>query len=407
MININSVDEAKEFLKNNEITSVKDIETSLAKSFSNLLQAALEAEMDNHIGYTKYDWKNKPSRNSRNGHTKKTVQSTYGKTQLEIPRDINRDFEPIIVKKHERRISVSIEDTILSLYAKGMTTRDINEHIGKIYNINLSAEMVSKITDKILPIAREWQNRLLEEIYSVIFLDGIVFNVKDDGTIKKKTAYIIYGINLLGMKDILGVYIGEAESSKFWLSVLTDLKFRGVKDILIACIDGLKGFPEAIETALPKTEIQKCVVHQIRNSTKFVNYKDRKEFCKDMKPIYKAPNEETGLRALDEFEKNWGKKYSYAVSSWRNNWAELSTFFKYSPEIRRLIYTTNRIESFNRILRKSTKTKSSFPTDDSLFKLLYLIVDDKTKKWTMPISNWSSIINEIIILFDKRVTKYL
>ena len=300
-----------------------------------------------------------------------------------------------------------IEDSILSLYAKGMSTRDIDAHIGKIYDINISAEMVSKITNKILPIAQEWQTRLLEEIYSIIFLDGIIFNVREEGIVKKKTVYIVYGIDINGMKDILGIYIGEAESSKFWLSVLTDLKHRGVKDCLIACVDGLKGFREAIETAFPETEIQKCIVHQIRTSTKFVSYKDRKEFCNDMKPIYKAPNEKAGLEALDKFEKKWGKKYQYACDSWRNNWAELSTFFKYSPEIRRMIYTTNRIEGFNRILRKSTKTKSSFPSDNSLFKLLYLIVEDNTRKWTMPIKNWGLIVNELSIMFGERVTKYL
>ncbi|MBT7142863.1 MAG: IS256 family transposase [Bacteroidetes bacterium] len=407
MIGINTIEEAKDFLKNNKIGSIQDIETSLAKSFSKLIQAALEAEMDNHIGYTKYDWKNKQIPNSRNGHTKKTVQSNYGKTTLEIPRDTDRDFEPVMVKKHERQISVSIEDSILSLYAKGMSTRDIDAHIGKIYDINISAEMVSKITNKILPIAQEWQTRLLEEIYSIIFLDGIIFNVREEGIVKKKTVYIVYGIDINGMKDILGIYIGEAESSKFWLSVLTDLKHRGVKDCLIACVDGLKGFREAIETAFPETEIQKCIVHQIRTSTKFVSYKDRKEFCNDMKPIYKAPNEKAGLEALDKFEKKWGKKYQYACDSWRNNWAELSTFFKYSPEIRRMIYTTNRIEGFNRILRKSTKTKSSFPSDNSLFKLLYLIVEDNTRKWTMPIKNWGLIVNELSIMFGERVTKYL
>lgn len=399
--------QAREFLKFHKCGSADDIQNALIDQFKDLLQEALEEEMNNHLGYSKYDWKNKEDSNSRNGHSKKIVQSQFGKTELSIPRDTEASFEPVIVKKNERQLSQSVDDTIISLYAKGMGTRDINFHMKQIYGVDISAEMVSKITDKILPIAQEWQNRLLSPMYPILYLDGIVYDVRENGIVVKKTVYVVFGINIEGKKEILGLWIGDAESSKFWMSVLSDLKSRGVKDILIASVDGLNGFEEAIKAVYPNTEIQKCMVHQIRNSTKFVNYKDRKQFCADMKPIYTAPNEEMGLKALDRFEDIWGKKYAYAIKSWRDNWSVLSTFFKYPEEIRRIIYTTNQIESFNRRLRKVTKTKGAFTSEKSLFKLLYLIIQDVTTKWTMPIHNWGQIINQLIIYFGDRVTKHL
>lgn len=400
-------EQARDWLRQNGLKDGKSITTAFIAEIKDVLQEALEEEMTTSLGYSRYDWKNKQTDNSRNGHTKKTLRSQFGEIDLQIPRDTAGDFEPVIVKKHERTMSNDLEGMIVSLFAQGTSTRDIGAHMQKVYGLDVSAEMVTRITDKILPIAKEWQNRQLNELYPIIYLDGIVFNVNKDGHIIKKTAYVVFAITIEGKKDILGIWIGEAESSKFWMTVLADLKNRGVKDILIASVDGLKGFEEAIRATFPKTEIQKCIVHQIRNSTRFVNYKDRKAFCGDMKEIYTAPNEDAGLAALDRFDELWGSKYSYAIKSWRDNWPCLSTFFKYPPEIRRLIYTTNPIENFNRRIRKITKNKSSFPTDDSLFKILYLIVMDASEKWTMPIQNWGIILNQLQVYFGERVDPYL
>lgn len=379
----------------------------LVAQYKDILQEALEAEMDDELGYSKYDWKNKMNTNSRNGHSKKTVSSKFGEVDLKIPRDIEGNFEPVTVKKHDRCVNPSIDDRIISMYAKGMSTRDINSQMREIYGIDVSADMVSRITDKVIPLAKEWQNRPLQSVYPLIFLDGIVFDVRQDGQMTKKTAYVVYGINLVGMKEILGIWLGEAESSKFWMNVVRDLQTRGVKDVFIASVDGLNGFEDAICSVFPKTEIQRCVVHQIRASTKYVSYKDRKKFCSDMRQIYTSPNEKAGLEALGKFEQIWGKKYQYAIKSWRDNWKNLATFFKYPQEIRKIIYTTNHIENFNREIRKVTKTKSSFPTEDSLLKLLYLIVIDKTEKWTMPVRDWSLIINQMGVYFGERLTNHL
>ena len=285
-------EQAREWLRENNLKDGKSIENAFISEISDVLQEALEEEMNTTLGYSKYDWKNKQTDNSRNGHTKKTVRSKLGEFELKIPRDTNGDFEPIIVKRHERTISTSLEDTIIALFAQGTTTRDISAHMEKVYGLDVSAEMVTRITDKILPIAREWQNRQLNEVYPIVYLDGIMFNVYKDGHIVKKTGYVVFAITLEGKKDVLGIWIGEAESSKFWMSVLSDLKNRGVKDILIASVDGLTGFKEAIQATFPRTEVQKCIVHQVRTSTKYVNYKDRKAFCQDMKEIYTAPNED-------------------------------------------------------------------------------------------------------------------
>lgn len=379
----------------------------LIAHYKDILQEALEAEMDDELGYSKYDWKNKEHPNSRNGHSKKTVSSRFGKVDLKIPRDIEGSFDPVTVRKHERAVNPSIDDRIISMYAKGMSTRDINDQMREIYGIDVSADMISRITDKVIPLAKEWQNRPLQEVYPLLFLDGIVFNVRQDGQLTKKTAYVVYAINLEGMKEILGIWIGEAESAKFWMNVICDLQNRGVKDIFIASVDGLNGFEEAVCSVFPNTEIQKCIVHQIRTSTKFVSYRDRKKFCADMRQIYTAANEEAGLEALNQFEEVWGKQYPYAIKSWKNNWKNIATFFKYPQEIRKVIYTTNHIENFNRAIRKVTKTKSSFPTEESLLKLLYLIVMDKTEKWTMPIQNWSLIVNQMSVYFKERMTNHL
>ena len=317
MSNLFTKEQVRAWLRDNGLKDAKSIEDAFTDQIKDVLQEALEEEMNHELGYSKYDYRNKQTKNSRNGHSKKTVKSKHGKVELDIPRDLNGDFEPVIIPKHQRTLTSDLADRIIGLYAKGMSNRDINDQLKYLYKIDVSAEMVSKITDRVIPIAKEWQSRPLEDIYPILYLDGMVFKIRQDGSVTKKTAYLVYGINIEGKKEVLGIWIGEAESAKFWMSVITDLKNRGVKDVLIACVDGLKGFKEAIESVFPKTEIQKCVVHQIRTSTKFVNWKDRKKFCSDMKEIYTAPNEEAGLAALDRVEERWGKKYSYAIKSWR------------------------------------------------------------------------------------------
>ena len=393
----------RQCLKENNLKDGKSIEDFLKASFGEFIQEALEAEMDEELGYTRYDYKEKEGTNSRNGHHKKTLKTNMGNFEIDVPQDTEGEFEPQIVPKHSRTVSPTIQDAILSMYAKGMSMPDINSHLMRIYGFEVSAETVSRITDKILPIAKEWQNRPLDSVYPIIFLDGVVFNVVEDGATRKKTAYIVYGVNTEGFKEILGIWIGEAESSKFWMMVLSDLRERGVKDILIASLDGLNGFSEAIKGIYPNTEIQRCIVHQIRNSSKFVPWKDRKAFCADMKKIYNAINEEQALVAFEEFSDKWCKKYPYAIRSWENNWNELMTFMKYPAEIRRLIYTTNPIEAFNRGIRKVTKTKTSFRTTDSLFKLLYLVSQDIEEKWTVPIQNWGLILNQLMVYFEGRI----
>lgn len=400
-------EQARAFLNSAKLKDGTTLEDAFINSFKDVLQEMLEAEIDNELGYSKYDWKNKRTDNSRNGHSKKTVRSKFGKLPVKIPRDVKGEYEPVTVKKHQRTISDSIDDMVIGMYAKGMSNRDITAHLQRIYGLDASAEMITRITDKVLPLAREWQNRALEPMYPILYMDGMVFSVVQDGQVIKKTAYIIYGVNIEGRKEVLGMWIGEHESSKFWMAVLTDMKSRGVKDILIASIDGLKGFEDAIKAVYPNTEIQRCIVHQVRYSTRFVSYKDRKKFCRDMKAIYTAPNVKEGERMLDAFEKAWDKKYPYAIKSWRNNWEAISTLYKYPPDIRRLIYTTNPIENFNRVVRKVTKNKCSFPTDDALFKLLYLVAVETTGKWTVSVHDWSSVVNQLSVYFGERIEKYI
>ena len=386
----------------------KSLESAIKDLMKDVIQESLEAELDHELGYSKYDYKSKPANktNKRNGHSKKTVRSSTGQFDIAVPRDREGQFEPQMVKKHQRDVS-GIEDRILSMYAKGMSTRDIQAHMEEIYGIDVSRDMVSRITDKLIPVIREWQNRPLEPVYPIVFLDGMVFNVRQDGQVTRKTAYAIMGFDLEGQKEILGIWIGEAESAKFWLGALNELKNRGVRDILIASIDGLSGFEDAIVTVFPETEIQRCIVHQVRNSTKYVPHKDRKPFCADMKLIYRAPTEEAALLALDAFEEKWGKKYQYAVKSWRRNWTSLATLFKYPDEIRKLIYTTNPIESYNRGVRKISKTKGAFSSDDALMKLLYLATIDITRKWTQRHRSWTRIIGQLAVYFDERLAGYL
>lgn len=366
------------------------------------VETILKSELEDHLGYS-YRQKKEPSSNRRNGSYKKTLKTSAGKVNIEIPRDRDGSYEPKILPKYEG-INSKLEESIISLYGKGMTTREISSHLEEMYlGMEISPSLISKITDKVLESAKEWQSRPLYEVYPIVFFDAIHFKVRKDGKIVSKAAYICLGINSDGIKDILGIYIGENESSSFWLSVLTDLQNRGVQDILIASIDGLKGFPESIKTIFPKTEIQTCIVHQIRNSLKYVGSKYQKEFLSNLKPVYQATTEELALENLNNLEEKWGKQYPVVINSWKNNWETLSTYFKYSEPIKKMIYTTNIIENIHRQMRKVTKNRSIFPTDDSLFKLLYLVSRDISKKWTTPKWNWGQVISQLSIHFEGRV----
>lgn len=380
-----------------------DVQEMLKDLLGDTLQDMLETEMDEELGYSKYDYTDKETDNSRNGYSKKNVVSSMGNIGLDIPRDRKGEFEPQIVKKHQTDIS-NIEDQVLSMYAKGMTTRDISNHLRTVYGVEASAEMISKMTDRILPIAKEWQNRPLAKKYAIVFMDAIHYNVRQDNVIVKKAVYIAIGIKLDGTKDVLGMWVGGNESAKYWLGVLNEIKNRGVDDILIVSVDGLTGFGDAIHAVFPQTEIQRCIVHQIRYSTKFISYKDIKPFMADLKLVYQATTEEIALQQLDKLEDKWGGKYSSSIASWRNNWPSLSTYFKYPPELRKMIYTTNSIENFNRQLRKVTKTKTIFPTDDSLFKSLYLAMMDITAKWKGHPREWTRIMEQLFIYFEDRIS---
>jgi len=379
-----------------------DVHSMLKDLLGDTLQGMLEAELEDQLGYSKYDYKNKETNNRRNGFSKKSVTSSMGNISLDIPRDRDGDFEPQIVKKHQTDIS-SIEDQVLSMYAKGMTTRDITEHLQSVYGVDASASMVSKMTDRILPVAKEWQNRPLCRKYAVVFMDAVHYNVRQDNAVIKKAVYVAIGIKLDGTKEVMGMWIGGNESAKYWLGVLNEIKNRGTEDIFIISVDGLTGFTDAIHAVYPYAEIQRCIVHQIRYSTRFVSYKDIKPFMVDLKLVYQASTEEIALQQLESLDDKWGKKYPSTISSWRNNWAELSTYFKYPSELRKLIYTTNSIENFNRQLRKVTKTKTIFPTDDSLFKMLYLAMNDITAKWVGRPRDWTRILEQLIIYFDGRI----
>lgn len=398
--------ERKEFinslLEHYNPRDAKDVQNMLKDLLGDTLQGMLEAEMDDHLGYSKYDYQNKETTDSRNGFSKKTVTSSMGPITLDIPRDREGSFEPQAVKKNETDIS-SIEDQVLSMYAKGMTTRDIRDHLQDVYGVDASAEMISHMTDRILPIAKEWQNRPLERKYAVVFMDAVHFYVRQDNQTIKKAVYVAIGIKLDGSKEVLGMWVGGNESAKYWLGVLNEIKNRGVQDIMIVSVDGLTGFVDAIGAVFPKAEIQRCIVHQIRYTTKFVSYKDIKPFMKDLKGVYQADTEELALSALDALEEKWGKKYPSSIASWRNNWPQLSTYFKYPTEIRKVIYTTNSIENYNRQLRKVTKTRTVFPTDDALFKLLYLAMMDITKKWTGRVWNWGQTLDQFCIYFGDRI----
>ena len=393
----------RELLQISGVSSMEDIQNLFKETIAEFMENGLDAELDDELGYSKYDYRNKDTDNSRNGHSKKTLRTSFGGVDVSVPRDRKGEFDPQLLKKNQTSISQDVEEKILSMYAKGMTTSDIEAHIRDICGIEVSDTTVSRITDKILPIAKEWQQRPLEAIYAVVFLDAIHYHVRSEGQIIKKAVYIAIGINLDGKKDVLGMWVGENESAKFWATVLNSLKNRGVEDIFIACTDNLTGFASAIEAVFPKTEIQNCIIHQLRNSSKYVSYKDMKALMADLKAVYAAVDEPAALDALDVFSERWDKKYPKISQSWRDNWANLSTYFKYPQELRRLIYTTNTIEGFNRQLRKVTKSKSVFPTDDSLLKMLYLAMTDITKKWTGRRQDWGVIYAQMAIFFGDRI----
>ena len=365
-----------------------------------LTEAALEGELDAHLA-------DKAVHNRRNGRTPKTIKSLDGNFQLNTPRDRAGSFSPQIVKKHQTSLSDAIEQKIIGLYGLGMSYRDISSHLMEMYGFEVSSGTLSAVTDRIIATVKEWQSRPLDSIYPIIWLDAIHYKIREDNKVSSKAVHTILGINMDGKKEVLGLYISENEGANFWLQVLTDLANRGITDVLIACVDGLKGFPEAIEAIFPKTEVQLCVVHQIRNSLKYVASKNKKEFMVDLKKVYRATSKDVAVFELDNLENKWNEKYPIVIRSWRNNWERLSHYFKYPEHIRRIIYTTNTIEAVHRQFRKLTKTKGAFPNKDSLLKLLYMGIQNASKKWTMPIQNWSLTISQLAIFFEGRLDKEL
>ena len=391
----------KEFRSGKKLTGKGGL---LAPLIKQLTEAALEAEVESHIANDVLNG----NKNRRNGVNKKTIKGTSdGTFELETPRDRNGTFEPHIVKKHQTTISNEIEEKILSMYGLGMSYNDISSHIEEIYNVSISTATISTITDKIISKVKEWQNRPLDSIYPFVWLDAIHYKIKDGGKYVSKAVYTVLGVDMEGKKNILGLYLSESEGANFWLSVLTDLNNRGLKDILIASVDGLKGFPEAINAIFPNTEVQLCIVHQIRNSIRYVASKNQKEFMKDLKQIYQAVSKEAAEEALIQLEDKWGKKYPIVIQSWKNKWENLSAYFKYPEDIRRIIYTTNIIESVHRQFRKLTKTKGAFPNENSLLKLLYMGIQNASKKWTMPMRNWSLTVSQLAIFFEDKLNNHL
>jgi putative transposase len=379
-------------------------ESGLLKQLTKrIVEKAMNAEMKDHLGYEKNNPVNKNTGNSRNGTSKKTILTEIGDVEIDIPRDRNSEYEPKIIKKNQRRFE-GFDDKIISMYSHGMTTRNIQDHLKDIYGVEVSPDLISTVTNDVLADAKEWQNRLLNSVYPVVYFDALVVNGRSEGKAAKKAVYIALGLDMDGKKDVLGLWIGENEGAKFWMGVVSELKNRGVKDILIACIDGLKGLPEAINAVFPATRIQLCIVHMIRSSTKYVSYKERKIVCADLKTIYTASSEKLGREALSDFAEKWDNKYPMISKSWESNWNNLNEFFAYPPDIRKIIYTTNAIESLNFSLRKVTKNRSAFPNDDSILKIMYLALTNASKKWTMPIRDWGSALNQFGVYFGDRVS---
>ena len=395
-------DELKKLLKEKGVKSLDDFNAFMREVGKEVVETLLDGELTEHLGYEKHDQKAKATDNARNGFTPKTVKSKFGEIDLDVPRDRKADFEPQIVKKRQKDIS-GLEEKIISMYAKGMTTRDIQAHIKDLYGYEISPETVSSITDKVMERAREWQGRPLDSIYALIYLDAVFLKMRLEGHVRNVALYTIIGINLDGQKECPGLWISETESAKYWVSVLNELKNRGVEDVLIFTVDNLKGISEAIEAVFPRAEVQKCIVHQIRNSLRYVSWKERKPMAKDLRRIYEAATEKEGSEALEEFSEKWDKRYPHISVSWRNNWDEIVTFFKYPPEVRRLVYTTNPIESLNRKIKKVAKNKSIFPNDQALIKQVYLAVEEAAKKWTFRHRDWAMIYSQLMIFFGDRL----
>ncbi len=393
---------AKEAAKN--IKTEHDLNTLTQMLSKITIEAALNAELDDHLGYDKHDITD--STNSRNGYTSKTIQTESGQFEINTPRDRNGDFEPKLVKKNQRRMP-SVQDKVMHFYTKGLSTREISDTLKELYGADVSATLISNITDAVIDQVIEWQSRPLDAIYPIVYLDCIVLKIRQDKRVINKSVYLALGVNLEGHKELLGMWLSENEGAKFWLNVLTELQNRGVKDILIACVDGLKGFPDAINTVYPYAHIQLCIVHMVRNSMKFVPWKDYKAIAADLKAIYQATTEEKALLSLDQFAERWDEKYPQISKSWRAHWQNLNTLFNYPEDIRKAIYTTNAIESLNSVIRKAIKKRKLFPTDDSAKKVIYLASQQASKKWTMPIRNWKPALNRFMIEFEERLTDYI
>lgn len=396
----------RDLIKQQNFSSTTEIMAEIKEMFRDVLQEVMEAELETELGYEKHERVSENgdetvSKNYRNGYSKKTVRTQLGEVEVNVPRDRNGEYTPQIIGKYNRNAD-GMEEKILSLYAAGMSQRDIAEQIKKLYDVEISAELVSKISDKIIPQLNEWQNRPLESVYPFVFMDAIHYKIRENHQIVTKAAYVVLGVTLEGYKEILGIWVGGNESSKFWLSVLNELKSRGIKDVYLFCVDGLSGFREAIAAVYPQAGIQRCIIHQIRSCMKYVNYKHMKQFAADLKLVYTSVTEESALNALMSFKDKWGAKYPAAVKSWEDNWDILSTFFAYPPAIRKIIYTTNIIEGLHRQFRKVTKTKAVFPTDDSLRKMLYLASNNIVKKWTQRYREWDMVLNHLALLFEGR-----
>ena len=389
-----------QLLQEYDIETAEDIQDALKDLLGGTIKEMMEAEMDDHLGDGRSE--HSDSDEYRNGYKTKRVNSSYGSMEIEVPQDRKSTFEPQVVKKRQKDIS-DIDQKIISMYAKGMTTRQISETIEDIYGFETSEGFISDVTDKILPQIEDWQNRPLDEVYPILYIDAIHYSVRDEGVIKKLAAYVILGITVEGRKDVLTITVGANESSKYWLSVLNELKNRGVQDIMIICADGLTGIKEAIGTAFPNTEYQRCIVHQVRNTLKYVPDKDRKLFATDLKTIYHAPTEEKAREALDRVNEKWTPKYPNAMKRWYDNWDAVSPIFKFSPTVRKVIYTTNAIESLNSTYRKLNRQRSVFPSDTALLKALYLATFEATKKWTQTIRNWGAVYGELCIMYEGRL----
>ena len=367
-----------------------------------LLERAMAAEMTDHVGYDKHDAAGNNSGNSRNGKSAKTIKGTFGELALETPRDRNGTFEPQIIEKHQTRFT-GFDKNILSLYSRGLSTREIQQHLEEIYGVEVTAGLISSVTDEVLDEVKTWQNRQLDAVYPIMYLDAIQFKVRDNGHVRNKAIYLAIGVTIEGYKEVLGLWIAQTEGAKFWLQVVTELKNRGVTDIFIACVDGLKGFPEAIESVFPQTDVQLCIVHLVRHSLNYVGWKQRKEVARELKLIYTAATDEDAEQRLAEFGLKWDAKFPMIAKSWRNNWTRVIPFFAHPPEIRKIIYTTNAIESLNMSLRKVTKARGSFPNDEAVSKLLYLALRNIAKKWTMPVHAWKDALNRFAIIYENRL----